>query len=223
MKLGFIGTGKIESSVITGICNSKIKFKQIKFKSLYDLKEDENNFYVINLFGSEQFMFANEGPQVCNLKETFSTTQTITLNPVVYEKLKNTNLKLVIITFHEGGVMYDEFYQKLYNSIKLSKLDPSKIWYINANASNVENHDRWCIKNNIKEEDKINVRFTNWLFGLATMNYGSKNLAWNIISHTEKVSLCLFSFLYCTANVSQSCLDSLILSNCIFDRLEEVL
>ena len=29
MKLGFIGTGKIASSVITGICNSKIKFKQI--------------------------------------------------------------------------------------------------------------------------------------------------------------------------------------------------
>ena len=29
MKLGFIGTGKIASSVITGICKSKIRFKQI--------------------------------------------------------------------------------------------------------------------------------------------------------------------------------------------------
>ena len=29
MKLGFIGTGKIASSVIIGICNSKIKFKKI--------------------------------------------------------------------------------------------------------------------------------------------------------------------------------------------------
>ena len=29
MKLGFIGTGKIASSVIIGICNSKIKYKQI--------------------------------------------------------------------------------------------------------------------------------------------------------------------------------------------------
>ena len=29
MKLGFIGTGKITSSVITGICNSKISFKRI--------------------------------------------------------------------------------------------------------------------------------------------------------------------------------------------------
>ncbi len=29
MKLGFIGTGKIASSVISGICNSEIKYKQI--------------------------------------------------------------------------------------------------------------------------------------------------------------------------------------------------
>jgi pyrroline-5-carboxylate reductase len=29
MKLGFIGTGKIASSVITGVCNSKIKCKHI--------------------------------------------------------------------------------------------------------------------------------------------------------------------------------------------------
>ena len=29
MNLGFIGTGKIASSVITGICKSKIKFKKI--------------------------------------------------------------------------------------------------------------------------------------------------------------------------------------------------
>ena len=29
MNLGFIGTGKIASSVITGICNSKISYKRI--------------------------------------------------------------------------------------------------------------------------------------------------------------------------------------------------
>ena len=29
MRLGFIGTGKIASSVITGICTSKISFKKI--------------------------------------------------------------------------------------------------------------------------------------------------------------------------------------------------
>jgi len=29
MKLGFIGAGKITSSVVTGICRSKISFKKI--------------------------------------------------------------------------------------------------------------------------------------------------------------------------------------------------
>ena len=29
MKLGFIGTGKITSSVVSGICRSKISFKKI--------------------------------------------------------------------------------------------------------------------------------------------------------------------------------------------------
>ena len=29
MRLGFIGTGKIASSVITGVCNSKISFNKI--------------------------------------------------------------------------------------------------------------------------------------------------------------------------------------------------
>ena len=29
MNLGFIGTGKITSSVVTGICRSKISFKKI--------------------------------------------------------------------------------------------------------------------------------------------------------------------------------------------------
>ena len=33
MKLGFIGTGKISSSVITGICNSNISFKKIIISS----------------------------------------------------------------------------------------------------------------------------------------------------------------------------------------------
>jgi pyrroline-5-carboxylate reductase len=33
LKLGFIGTGKIASSVITGICNSKIEYKQIIISS----------------------------------------------------------------------------------------------------------------------------------------------------------------------------------------------
>ena len=56
MKLGFIGTGKITSSVISGICNSKISFKKIvvsprnyniaqrlkkKFKKIYIAKNNQ--------------------------------------------------------------------------------------------------------------------------------------------------------------------------------------
>ena len=56
MKLGFIGTGKIASSVITGICNSSIKYKKIiissrnnkiakrlkkKFKKIYIEKDNQ--------------------------------------------------------------------------------------------------------------------------------------------------------------------------------------
>ena len=56
MKLGFIGTGKIASSVITGICNSKISYKKIivssrnkkiaiglkkKFKKIYITKDNQ--------------------------------------------------------------------------------------------------------------------------------------------------------------------------------------
>ena len=33
MKLGFIGTGKITSSVISGICSSKIDYKKIFISS----------------------------------------------------------------------------------------------------------------------------------------------------------------------------------------------
>ena len=33
MKLGFIGTGKITSSIVTGICGSKIPYKKIILSS----------------------------------------------------------------------------------------------------------------------------------------------------------------------------------------------
>ena len=73
MKLGFIGTGKIASSVITGICNSNIKFKQIiisprnkkiannlkkKFKKIYIAK---NNQEVID---KSKWIFLSVTPKV---------------------------------------------------------------------------------------------------------------------------------------------------------------
>ncbi len=73
MKLGFIGTGKIASSVITGICNSKISFKKIlisernkniskslnkKFKKISIVK---NNQDIIN---SSNWVFLSVTPTV---------------------------------------------------------------------------------------------------------------------------------------------------------------
>ena len=61
MKLGFIGTGKIASSVITGICNSNIKFKKIIIsprnkKIANDLK---NNFSKISISRDNQEVINN--------------------------------------------------------------------------------------------------------------------------------------------------------------------
>ena len=89
MKLGFIGTGKITSSVITGICNSKIRFKKIiiskrnnktslslkkKFKKIIISK---NNQYIID---NSDFVFLSVTPAVGEKiikKLSFKPKQTI--------------------------------------------------------------------------------------------------------------------------------------------------
>ena len=75
MKLGFIGTGNISSDVITGICSSNIKFKQIiisprnknkakklekKFKKV---KIAKNNQEVVN---KSEWIFIGVLPKVAN-------------------------------------------------------------------------------------------------------------------------------------------------------------
>ena len=89
MKLGFIGTGKIASSVIIGICNSKIKFKQIIVsprnkkianflkKNFRKVNIAKNNQEVIN---KSSWIFLSVTPKVGekiikNLR--FNTNQTI--------------------------------------------------------------------------------------------------------------------------------------------------
>ena len=69
MKLGFIGTGKIASSVITGICSSKISFTKIlvspqnkliantlkkKFKKVNIAKNNQDIVNKIPLEGTEK-------------------------------------------------------------------------------------------------------------------------------------------------------------------------
>ena len=102
MKLGFIGTGKIATSVITGICNSKISFKRIlisrrnksisqkltkKFKKVIIAK---NNQEIVN---SCEWIFLSVTPQVGKkiIKDLkFSSNQTIIsfISTITLSKLK---------------------------------------------------------------------------------------------------------------------------------------
>ena len=112
MKLGFIGTGKIASSVITGISNSNIKFKQIivsprnrkiannlkkKFKKIYIAK---NNQEVID---KSSWIFLSVTPNVGmkiikDLK--FKKNQTVisfisTINLAQLKKMVKVKLNIV--------------------------------------------------------------------------------------------------------------------------------
>ena len=112
MKLGFIGTGKIASSVITGISNSNIKFKQIivsprnrkiannlkkKFRKIYIAK---NNQEIID---KSSWIFLSVTPNVGmkiikNLK--FKKNQTLisfisTINLAQLKKMVKVKLNIV--------------------------------------------------------------------------------------------------------------------------------
>ena len=112
MKLGFIGTGKIASSVITGICKSQIKFKQItissrskkistslkkRFKKIVVLKDNQE---IVN---KSNWVFLSVTPKVGekiikNLK--FKTSQTIisfisTINLSELKKMVKIKSKIV--------------------------------------------------------------------------------------------------------------------------------
>ena len=75
MKLGFIGTGKIASSVITGICNSKIKYKKIIIsprnkKISQDLKKKFNKISISKtnqeIVDKSDWVFLSVTPKVGN-------------------------------------------------------------------------------------------------------------------------------------------------------------
>ena len=112
MILGFIGTGKITSSVISGICNSKIKYKKIyisqrnkkisfnlkkKFKKIYISKDNQE---IVN---KSNWIFLAVTPRVGekiikNLK--FKSNQTIisfisTINILEIKKAIKVNAKIV--------------------------------------------------------------------------------------------------------------------------------
>ena len=112
MKLGFIGTGKIASSVINGICNSEIKYKQIivsprnkkiannlkkKFKKIIIAKNNQE------IVSKSNWIFLSITPKVGekiinNLK--FKSSQTIvsfisTINLTELKKMIKVKSKIV--------------------------------------------------------------------------------------------------------------------------------
>jgi len=90
MKLGFIGTGKIASSVITGICNSNIKFKKIIIsprnkKIANDLK---NNFSKISI--------SRDNQEVINNSNWVFLAVTPTVGKKIIKNLKFKNNQTII-------------------------------------------------------------------------------------------------------------------------------
>ena len=78
MKLGFIGTGKITSSVISGICSSKINYKKIfissrnsliarrlkkRFKKILIEKDNQTEILSISLVSED--LIRNESEESC--------------------------------------------------------------------------------------------------------------------------------------------------------------
>tara|TARA_B110000438_G_scaffold132223_1_gene128297 strand:- start:311 stop:1078 length:768 start_codon:yes stop_codon:yes gene_type:complete len=77
MKLGFIGTGKIASSVITGICTSKIPFKKILIspRNKFIAQKLKKNFKKISI--------AKNNQEIINL----SNWVFLSITPIVGEKI----------------------------------------------------------------------------------------------------------------------------------------
>ena len=108
----------------------------------------------------------------------------LNFNKKVIDSIKEKNLKLIIATFHEGGVQYDSFLQKLYNSIQHFGLNANDIIYINADAKNNISFNNFFINNNISE--KVKVYFTNYLISHSLKNYSGQRLQTQIIDKENK-------------------------------------
>jgi hypothetical protein len=156
----------------------------INLKHIDSLDNNEENYYIINLFGNEDFLFMDNGPYAMNGNDFTSNVSYFNFNKKVIEKLKTTNLKLIIATFHEGGVYYDSFLEKLYKSINHYELNANNILYINADAKNEISFNKYFETNKIV--NKVNTLFTNYLLCHSLNNYSGQPLQHNIIEPTIK-------------------------------------
>lgn len=133
----------------------------INLKNINDIVEDEDNYYVINLFGNEDFLFSNIQPYVEDNEEIFDLIDYFNFDERVISLLEKNKLKLVIMTLHEGGVQYEGFLNRIYKNIEKYNINPKHIFYINADANINRAVEIYNTKNNIT--NSINVFNTTYL------------------------------------------------------------
>ena len=90
MKLGFIGTGKIASSVITGICNSKLLFSKILISS--------RNQKISNKLKKEfkKVIIAKDNQQIVNNCDWIFLSVTPTVGEKIIKTLKFKSSQIII-------------------------------------------------------------------------------------------------------------------------------
>jgi hypothetical protein len=137
-----------------------------------EIKPNQKNYYAINLFGNEDFLFQTPSISVTNLTEHTSPNRPLlNLNPTILNAIKAGDLKLIIATFHEGGVHYPSFFEKLYDSCHKLGINPNDIHYVNADFNINLQHTLFCESNHIYT--KINCHFVDWLFTTACGAYSN--------------------------------------------------
>jgi hypothetical protein len=173
---------------VTKINDKKYSFEkdnneyEIELVQFNNLKKGENNYYIINLFGNESFLFQYPSITVTNLEEKQTNNNNIfNFNPAIIEQIKNKNLKLIICTFHEGGVHYNSFLEAIYTSCKLLELNPNDISYVNADANINLHHTAYCETHNIN--NKINTYFVDYLFSDACNQYSNNDYDVDVLNY----------------------------------------
>ncbi len=155
---------------------------EINLTHFNQLNPNEKNFYPINLFGNEDFLFQYPSIVVHNVVEIKNEkNHLLNLNPDILNAVKKGDLKLIISTFHEGGVHYESFFEKIYDSCAKLGINPTDIHYANADYNVNLKHDYWCSQNNITT--KINCYFVDYLFSHACSAYSSNEYDGDVLNY----------------------------------------
>lgn len=144
---------------------------EISLIKVDEIVKGEKNFYIVNLFGTEDFLFQNPSITVTNCEEfqSYNPTPLFNFNTKIINAIKDGDCKLVIATFHEGGVHYESFFDKIYASCKNQNINTNNVNYVNADYNVNLRHNLYCEGKFIYK--KINCYFVDWLFTTACSAY----------------------------------------------------